>query len=128
MAVYFKIIEKNKPGSKDGEKLYYATTVISGKTDFYDLCSKIHKLSRIDTKTISEVLTYCNIIVKEEMKQGRAIQNIDNSSIYIQITSKAKKNKSDVNMKDYSKREIIIKPGSTLKKFFDNIQYIEKKS
>jgi hypothetical protein len=31
--ISFKIIETNKPGSKYGEKLYFAKTIITGKTD-----------------------------------------------------------------------------------------------
>ena len=128
MPVFFKIFERINPRSKDGEKYYFATTLISGKTDFNELCSKVHTLSKIDKRIISEVLTYSWQVMKIDMAHGKAIENVDKTSIYLQITSKAKKNKDGVSIKDYSKREIIIKPGSSLIKFFDNIKYIEKKS
>ena len=46
--IFYKIVETNMPGSKNSEKLYYAKTIITGKTDFNELCDKINKLSKID--------------------------------------------------------------------------------
>ena len=31
--IFYKIVETNMPGSKNSEKLYYAKTIITGKTD-----------------------------------------------------------------------------------------------
>jgi hypothetical protein len=126
--IFYKIIERNKPGSKDGEKLYYAKTIITGKTDFNELCDKVNKLSKIDKRVVSEVLTYAWQTMKIDMAHGKAIENVDKTCCYIQITSKAKKNKDDVSIKDYSKREIIIKPGPTVLEFFDKFKFYEKRS
>jgi len=128
MPVFFKIFERINPRSKDGEKYYFATTLISGKTDFNELCSKVHTLSKIDKRIISEVLTYAWQVMKIDMAHGKAIENVDKTCCYIQITSKAKKNKDDVSIKKYSKREIIVKPGPTVLEFFDKLKFYEKKS
>lgn len=127
MPVFFKITQRKNSLSKDGENLYYATSIIRGKTNFYEFCSKVHDLTGVETKTISKVLTFSKVALKEEFRQSRAVECDDNTSIYLLITSKAKKNKNDVDIKKYSKREIIIKPGSALKKFFDSLGYYEWK-
>ena len=126
--IFYKIFERTNPGSKDGEKFYFAKTIITGKTDFNELCDKVNKLSKIDKRVISEVLTYSWQIMKIDMAHGKAIENVDKTCCYIQITSKAKKNKDDVSIKKYSKREIIVKPGPTVLEFFDKLKFYEKKS
>ena len=125
--IFYKITQRKRPDSKDGEILYYATTIITGKTDFNELCSKVHTLSKIDKRIISEVLTYAWQIMKIDMAHGKAIENVDKTCIYLQITSKARKNKDDVSIKKYSKRGIIVKPGPTLLEFFDKLKFYEKR-
>jgi hypothetical protein len=65
--------------------------------------------------------------MKIEMAHGKAIENVDKTCCYIQITSKAKKNKNDVDIKKYSKREIIIKPGPALKKSSKTFNILKRK-
>jgi len=126
--IFYKITQSKNSLSKEGETLYYAKTIITGKTDFNELCDKVNKLSKIDKRVVSEVLTYAWQVMKIEMAHGKAIENVDKTCCYIQITSKAKKNKDDVSIKKYSKREIIVKPGPTVLEFFDKLKFYEKKS
>jgi len=46
--IFYKITQSKNSLSKEGETLYFAKTIITGKTDFNELCDKVNKLSKID--------------------------------------------------------------------------------
>ena len=46
--IFYKITHSKNSLSKKGETLYFAKTIITGKTDFNELYDKINKLSKID--------------------------------------------------------------------------------
>jgi hypothetical protein len=125
--IFFKITQRKNSLSKEGEMLYYATTVISGKTDFNELCDKVHTFTKIDKRILGEAFTCGWYVMKNNIFHGKAVEMVDKTSVYLQITSKAKKNKDEVNIQDYSKREIIVKPGPTLLEFFDKLKFYEKR-
>ena len=50
--IFYKITQSKNSLSKEGETLYFAKTIITGKTDFNELCDKVNKLSKID-KSVS---------------------------------------------------------------------------
>ena len=46
--IFYKITQSKNSLSKEGETLYCAKTIITGKTNFNELCDKVNKLSKID--------------------------------------------------------------------------------
>ena len=59
--IFYKITHSKNSLSKKGETLYFAKTIITGKTDFNELCDKINKLSKID-KSVA-FLAECEYVV-----------------------------------------------------------------
>lgn len=108
--IFYKITQSKNSLSKEGETLYYAKTIITGKTDFNELCDKVNKLSKIDKRVVSEVLTYAWQVMKIEMAHGKAIENVDKTCCYIQITSKAKKIKTMLILKNIPNGRLSLNP------------------
>ena len=121
--IKYKAIGRRKPGAKTGPVKYYASTVLDGEVDLYELCKEIESVSTVSEADTMAVLTSLVNIVPNKLVNGKIVRLGDLGSLRPSIGSLAEEKETDVSASGIRSNRVIFAPGKRIQKVMKSADY-----
>lgn len=119
----YKAVGRRKPGAKSGPVKYYASTVLDGEVDLYELCKEIESISTVSEADTMAVLTSLVNIVPNKLVNGKIVRLGDLGSLRPSIGSLAEEKEGDVSASSIRSNRVIFSPGKRVQKVMKGADY-----
>ena len=123
MSIKFNVVEKGNPGDLTAPKKYYASSVISGKTNIEELTKRIEKISTVSGADIRAVLYSIIDIVPDILAEGNSVTIGDLGSFRISVSSEGSETAEEVSASNIRSAKILFTPGKEFKTMLKTLTY-----
>ena len=121
--IKYKAVGRRKPGTKTGPMKYYASPVLDGETDLYQLCQEIEQVSTVSEADIMAVLTSLVNIVPNKLTQGKIVRLGDLGSLRPSLASHGMNKEEEVNANSIKGNRVLFAPGKRIQKVMKGAEY-----
>jgi predicted histone-like DNA-binding protein len=124
MTIKYKVIERSQPGViGGGEKMFYASPIMSGEATLDDLTQTIERMSTVSGADIQAVIYALVDAAIDRLEDGRIVRLGELGSLRISFSSIGKPTASEVKTLDLKGTKVIFTPGKRIKKMVRSAKF-----
>lgn len=123
MAITYNVVEKGNPSDQSAPKKFYASAVMTGKTDIEELTKRIEKISTVSGADIRAVLYAIIDIVPDILSEGNSVRIGDLGTFRVSISSDGSDTAEEVSSSNVRGARIIFTPGKEFKSMLKTLEY-----
>ncbi len=123
MPIKYNVIDRTNPREPEAPNKFYASSVISGKSDIDEITERIEKISTVSGADIRAVLYALVDVVPSLLSDGKNVNIGDMGTFRVSISSNPSDAFDEVTSSNIRGSRIIFTPGKKFKQMLNNLTY-----
>lgn len=123
MPIKYNVIDRTNPRDPEAPNKFYASSVISGKSDIDEITERIEKISTVSGADIRAVLYALVDVVPSLLSDGKNVNIGDMGTFRVSVSSNPSDAFDEVTSKNIRGSKIIFTPGKKFKQMLNNLTF-----
>ncbi len=123
MPIKYNVIDRTNPRDPEAPNKFYASSVVSGKSDIDEITERIEKISTVSGADIRAVLYALVDVVPSLLSDGKNVNIGDMGTFRVSISSNPSDAFDEVTSSNIRGSRIIFTPGKKFKQMLNNLTY-----